>query len=61
MAFSLSSSSTSTKRSINNVEATKEEISSKKKMISEHNQFQIKIINMFKDADLTAPTELLGK
>jgi hypothetical protein len=56
-----SSSSSSIKRSIENIEASKENISPNKKMNLAHTPFQLKIIDMFKDVNLMAPTQLLGK
>jgi hypothetical protein len=58
MASSLSSS---IKRSIDNIEISKENISRNKKMNLAHAPFQLKIIDMFNDVNLIAPTELLGK
>ncbi|CAF2235579.1 unnamed protein product [Rotaria magnacalcarata] len=60
MASSSSSlSSKSIKRSIDNIEPSKENISPNKKMHLEDTSFQRKILDMFKDVGLTAPTQLL--
>ncbi len=56
-----SSSSSSIKRSIDNIEMSKENISPKKRMNFAHTPFQLKIIDMFKDVNLMTPTQLLGK
>jgi hypothetical protein len=66
MASSSSSSaaaatSRSMKRSIDSVEASKENVSPNKKANLEYTPFQMKIIDMFKSVDLVAPTQLLGK
>ncbi len=57
----MASSTSSLKRSIDNIEMSKENIPSNKRMNLEHTPFQLKIIDMFKDVNLTAPTQFLGK
>ncbi len=56
-----SSSSSSIKRSIDNSQMSKENISPKKKKNLAYTTLQLKIIDMFKDVNLMAPTQLLGK
>lgn len=51
----------STKRSIDDVESSIENISPKKQIHLQHTSFQTKIMNMFEDAGLTPPSQLLGK
>ncbi len=57
----MTSSSLSLKRSIDDIEASKENMPSDKKMNLEHIPFQLKTIDMFKNVNLMAPTQLLGK
>jgi hypothetical protein len=57
----MASSSSSLKRSIDNIETSKENISSNKRMNLEHTPFQLQIFDMFKDVNLTASTQFLGK
>ena len=57
----MASSSTSLKRSIDTIETSKENIPSDKRINLEHTPFQLKIIDIFKDVNLTAPTQFLGK
>ncbi|CAF3169601.1 unnamed protein product, partial [Rotaria socialis] len=54
-----SSSSSSLKRSIDHVDMPKENITPNKKINFTPTMFQSKIINMFKDANLTIPINLL--
>ncbi len=61
MASSSLSSSASMKRSIDNIETANENISPKKRMNLAHTQFQLEIIDMFKQDNLIAPSQLLGK
>jgi hypothetical protein len=56
-----SSSSSSMKRSIDDIETANENISPNKRMNLAHTPFQLKIIDMFKDDNLIAPSQLLGK
>ncbi|CAF3995521.1 unnamed protein product, partial [Rotaria magnacalcarata] len=56
-----SSSSSSLKRSIDHVDMPNDNISPNKKINFTPTMFQSKIINMFKDANLTIPINLLGK
>ncbi|CAF3924002.1 unnamed protein product, partial [Rotaria sp. Silwood1] len=55
----MASSSSSLKRSIDNVEVSKENISPKKRINLELTSFQLKIVDIFNNVDLTTPTELL--
>ncbi len=57
----MASSSSSLKHSIDNIETSKENIQSNKRMNLEHTPFQLQIIDMFKDVNLTASTQFLGK
>jgi len=57
----MASSSSSLKRSVDDTEASKENIPLNKRMHLERTPFQLKIIDMFNDVNLIAPTELLGK
>ncbi len=58
---SSSSSSRLIKRSIDDVQGSKENISPNKRINLEYTSFQIKIIDMFKNVDLIAPNQLIGK
>jgi hypothetical protein len=53
--------SSSVKRSIENIETTNENIAPKKRLNSMHTPFQLKIIAMFEQDHLVAPSQLLGK
>jgi hypothetical protein len=57
----MASSSSSLKRSIEDIEPSKENMPLDKKMNLEYTSFQLQIIDMFKKNDLIAPTQLLGK
>jgi hypothetical protein len=56
-----SSSSSSIKRSIDNIETSKENVPCNKRRNLAHTPFQLKIIDLFKDVNLIAPTQLLGR
>ncbi len=58
---SSSSSSRLIKRSIDDVQASKENISPNKRINLEYTSFQIEMIDMFKNVDLIATNQLLGK
>ncbi|CAM4851594.1 unnamed protein product [Rotaria magnacalcarata] len=53
------SSSSSLKRSIDDIEESEENILSNKKINYTLSSFKVRIIDMFKDANLIAPTQLL--
>lgn len=57
----VSSLSSSLERSISKVEPSKENISPNERMNLELTPFQLKMVDIFKNADLSTPTELLGK
>jgi len=57
----MASSSSSVKRSIDDIETSKENIPLDKKIHLEHTSFQSKIIEMFKNVGLVTPVQLLGK